>query len=64
MPFRFEIVDKDLFAEYGLEGLLTDTHNAMHQSLAPGRGPGRFGPLTDAVRVTGGAAGRTRRSGV
>lgn len=31
-----EIVDNNLFAEYGPWGLFTDTHNAMHQSLAPG----------------------------
>ena len=31
-----EIVDRNLFAEDGSWGLFTDTHNAMHQALAPG----------------------------
>ena len=31
-----EIVDMNLFAEDGAWGLFTDTHNAMHQALAPG----------------------------
>ena len=33
-----EIIDKNLFAEDGPWGLFTDTHNAMHQALAPGPG--------------------------
>ena len=32
------IVDNNLFAEDGPWGLFTDTHNAMHQALAPGPG--------------------------
>ena len=31
-----QIVDRNLFAEEGSWGLFTDTHNAMHCSLAPG----------------------------
>ena len=32
------IIDTNLYAEDGPWGLFTDTHNAMHQSLAPGPG--------------------------
>ena len=31
-----EIVDRNVYAEEGPWGLFTDTHNAMHQALAPG----------------------------
>ena len=33
-----QIVDKNLFEEDGSWGLFTDTHHAMHHSLAPGPG--------------------------